>query len=57
MIIALIWKKCGYGCQIWGLACDSQINKNQDIQNSATKLVTACEWYVRNTTLHKDFMK
>jgi len=50
-ILAPNWK---YGCQIWGLACDSHIKRIQAIQNKVARLITGCEWFVRNTTLHRD---
>ncbi|EDX15315.1 GD17746 [Drosophila simulans] len=50
-ILAPNWK---YGCQIWGLACDSHIKRIQAIQNKVARLTTGCEWFVRNTTLHRD---
>jgi len=50
-IIAPIWR---YGCQIWSLACDSQIRRIQAAHNKIARTITGCEWYVRNTTLHKD---
>jgi len=50
-ILAPNWK---YGCQIWVLACDSQIKRIQAIQNKVARLITGCEWFVRNTTLHRD---
>ncbi|EDX15263.1 GD17701 [Drosophila simulans] len=50
-ILAPNWK---YGCHIWGLACNSQIKRIQAIQNKVARLITSCEWFVRNTTLHRD---
>jgi len=49
-IIVPIWR---YGCQIWGLACDSQIRRIKAAQNKIARTITGYEWYVRNTTLHK----
>ncbi|KAH8295180.1 hypothetical protein KR018_008373 [Drosophila ironensis] len=50
-IIAPIWR---YGCQIWGMTCDSQIRRIQAAQNRVARIITGCEWYVRNSTLHND---
>jgi len=33
----------------WGLACDSQIYRIQAAQNKIARMITGCEWYVRNT--------
>ncbi|KAH8416873.1 hypothetical protein KR222_009499, partial [Zaprionus bogoriensis] len=50
-IIAPIWR---YGCQIWEITCDSQIRRVQVAQNKILRLITGCEWYIRNTMLHND---
>lgn len=54
-----IWKlvvlpKILYGCEIFGTAADTHVNKLQVVQNKALRIITDAPWFVRNSDIHRD---
>lgn len=43
-----------YGCQLWGCASKSNINKIQTFQNKVLRNIVGAPWYARNSDIHRD---
>ena len=43
-----------YGCELWGVAAKTHLNKIQVIQNKTLRVITNASWFIRNTVIHRD---
>jgi hypothetical protein len=50
-VLRPVWS---YGIQLWGCACDSNIQVIQRFQNKVLKCIVQAPWYIRNSDLHRD---
>lgn len=50
-VIKPVWT---YGCQLWGCASKSNINKIQTFQNKVLRNIVSAPWYARNRDIHRD---
>lgn len=49
-ILKPIWT---YGIQLWGSACDSNINMIQRTQNNILKQISNAPWFIKNAEVHE----
>ena len=52
VIIKPIWTD---GIQLWGAACNSNLDINQRFQSKTLRLMLDAPWYVTNAAIHIDF--
>lgn len=50
MLLKPIWT---YGIQLWGSACDSNINIIQRVQNYILKQISNCPWFIKTSEIHE----
>lgn len=50
MILKPIWM---YGAQLWGSACDSNLNIIQRLQNGILRTISNAPWFITNTEIHE----
>ena len=50
-ILKPVWT---YAVQLWGTACDSNIQILQRYQSMTVRTITGAPWYVRNSDIHRD---
>lgn len=51
VVLKPVWT---YGIQLWGTACDSNINILQRFQSKVLRNILRAPWYVNNNVLHRD---